>query len=93
MKLFDFAYYEDFGDEWFFQLLPIYPHFALVDLVLQWDDYAATEAFPSIVFCIGPEVLFGFSIRFRRFRISCDFVDFQPRNLAAYRRYKLGDYR
>ena len=93
MKLFDYVHYEDFGHEWYFQLLPFYPKFALIDMVVQWDDFAASEPFPSILFGIGPEVVFGFSIRYKRFQISCDFFDFQPRNLAKYRRWKSGDYR
>jgi hypothetical protein len=93
MKLTDFVHYNDYGDEWYFQVLSNYPWFALIDLVVQWDDYAASEPFPSILFGIGPEVVFGFSIRYKRFQISCDFFDFQPRNLATYRRHKSGDYR
>jgi len=88
MKLFDYVYYEDFGHEWYFQLLQIYPKFALVDCVVQWDDYAATEPFPCILFGIGPYDLFGFSIRFKRFEIRMSFVNLKPRNLEWYRRDK-----
>jgi hypothetical protein len=86
MKLFDYQYYEDFGGEWYFQLLPIYPRFALIDSVIQWDDYPATDLFPCIIFGIGPYDLFGFSFRFRKLEIRLNFLNFKPRNLEWYRR-------
>ena len=92
MKLLDYVHYEDFGHEWYFQLLSCYPKFALVDLVIQWDDYPATEWLPFLIIGIGPRDI-GFSFRWRKFEIRCDVLDFEPRNLAKYRRYKSGDYR
>ena len=86
MKLIDTAYYEDFGHEWYFQILSLYPKFALIDLVVQWDDYEATETFPFLLFGFGPHDVFGFSFRWKRFEIRCDFFEFQPRNLKSYRR-------
>ena len=38
MKLFDYETYEDFGKEFFFQILTT-PKFALLDITVQWDDY------------------------------------------------------
>ena len=92
MKLFDYCHYEDFGDEWYFQLLSIPNKFALIDMVVQWDEYPATEWFPFLIVGIGPRDI-GFSFRWRKFEIRFDVLDFDPRNLAKYRRYKSGDYR
>lgn len=86
MKLFDYQYHEDFGHEWYFQLISIHRRFALVDCVLQWDEYPATDLFPCIIFGIGPYDLFGFTIRFHRFEIRMNFLQFKPRNLEWYRR-------
>ena len=91
MKLFDYCYYEDFGHEWYFQLLPISNRFALIDMCIQWDEYPATEWFPYLLVGIGPRDT-GFSFRWRKFQIRFDMLDFDPRNLASYRRYKSGDY-
>ena len=92
MKLFDYCYYEDFGDEWYFQLLLIPGRFALIDMCIQWDEYPATEWFPYLLVGIGARDI-GFSFRWRKFQIRFDMLDFEPRNLASYRRYKSGDYR
>jgi hypothetical protein len=86
MKLLDYCYYEDFGYEWYFQVLSFYPKFALIDLVVQWDDYPATETLPLLLFGLGPHDVFGFSFRWKQFEMRCDFFEFQPRNLAKYRR-------
>ena len=49
MKLFDYCYYEDFGHEWYFQLLPISTKFALIDMCIQWDDFAPLEWYPYVI--------------------------------------------
>jgi hypothetical protein len=92
MKLFDYCHYEDFGHEWHLQVLSCYPKFALIDMVLQWDDYAAGEWLPFLIIGIGPHDI-GFCFRWRKFEIRFDVLDFEPRCLASYRRYKSGDYR
>jgi len=92
MKLIDYCHYEDYGHEWYFQVLQCYPNFALIDMCIQWDEYPATEWLPFLIVGIGPRDI-GFSFRWRKFEIRFDVLDFQPRNLASYRRYKSGDYR
>ena len=92
MKLLDYCYYEDFGDEWYFQLLPISTKFALIDMVVQWDEFPAPEWLPFLIIGIGPRDI-GFTFRWRKFELRFDVLDFEPRNLAKYRRYKSGDYR
>jgi len=84
MKLFDYETYEDFGKEWFFQVLP-HRKFALLDLTLQWDDYSGVELFPRIDMHIGDTNLFGASIRYRRFYFSFDIIG-SKRDLEWYRR-------
>lgn len=92
MKILDAVTYEDYGKEWFFQLLSHYPKFALIDCRVQWDEYPATEFFPCVLFGFGPHDLFGFSIRYKWFQFTFSFMNFKPRNLNWYRsgeeRYK-----
>jgi hypothetical protein len=81
MKLFDYATYEDYGKEWYFQVLPYYPHFTLFDIRWQWDEFPATEIFPFFIFSIGAHSLCGFSFRWKWFELRVDFIQTQPRNL------------
>ena len=83
MKLFDYETYEDYGKEWFLQILP-HRKFALLDLTLQWDDYSGDELFPRIDINIGNTNLFGVSIRYRRFYFDCDMIGIK-RDLNWYR--------
>jgi len=92
MKLFDYCHYEDFGSEYYIQVLSHYPRFALTDMCIQLDDYHESEWVPSLNIGIGPSNI-GFSFRWRNFGIRFNVLDFNPSNLAAYRRYKSSDYR
>jgi hypothetical protein len=85
MKLFDYETYEDYGKEWFFQVLKS-SKFALVDSVIQWDEFPATEIFPMLLISFGSRSLCGFSFRWKWFQIRCDIIQSQPRNLERYRR-------
>ena len=84
MKLFDYGTYEDFGREWFLQLL-IFPKVTLIDLSVQWDDYGVDGIIPILAVSIGGHRLVGFSFRWGRFEIQCDILDSRPRNLQWYR--------
>ena len=86
MKVFDYAHYEDFGWEGYFQLLSHYPKFALLDVVVQWDEFPATEIFPMLLISFGSRSLCGFSFRWKWFQIKCDMITSSPRNLERYRR-------
>jgi hypothetical protein len=46
MKLFDYETYEDYGKEWFLQILS-HRKYALLDFTLQWDDYSGEEWLPT----------------------------------------------
>ena len=85
MKLLDKEHYEDYGHEWFFQVLTS-PKFALLDVTVQWDDYGGDELFPEISLTIGSRHLFGFYFRWKRFQFVCDIIDWKPRDLMWYRR-------
>lgn len=85
MKLFDYETYEDYGKEWFFQVLTS-RRFALLDLTVQWDEFPATEIFPLLIMSIGSSQLFGFTFRWKWFELSVDVIDTKPRNLEWYRR-------
>ena len=84
MKLFDYEHYEDYGHEWFFQVLTS-RRFALLDFTVQWDDYGGNELFPAISLSIGSSHLFGFFIIYKRFQFSCSIIDTKPRDLRWYR--------
>lgn len=91
MKLFDCTHYNDFGDEWYFQVLTS-RKFALLDATLQWDDYGGDELFPLLILSIGSKSLFGFTFRWKRFEFSFELIDTAPRNLNWYRdRGRYGD--
>ena len=85
LKLFDFEKYEDYGWEFFFQVLTS-PKFALLDVTVQWDEFPAPELFPMLIVNIGSRCLCGFTFRWKWFEISCDIIDTRPRNLEWYRR-------
>ena len=85
MKLFDTEHYEDYGHEWFFQVLPS-RKFALLDITVQWDDYSGDEIFPLLIFSIGNKSLCGFTFRWKRFELCFQLIDTAPRNLEWYRR-------
>ena len=87
MKLFDTEHYEDYGHEWYFQVLPS-RKFALLDITVQWDEFPVTDIFPLLIISIGNIQLFGFTFRWNRFEISVDVIDTKPRNLEWYRREK-----
>ena len=86
MKLFDYETYEDYGKEWFIQILQFYPKFALLDITFQWDEYSGSEIFPMILLSIGSNSLCGVTFRWRKFYFKCDMIDGDPRNLEWYRR-------
>ncbi len=86
MKLLDTCYYEDYGHEWYLQLIQCYPNFALIDSVIQWDEFPATELFPMLLISFGSRSLAGFTFRWKWFEIRFDFLTTAPRNLERYRR-------
>lgn len=85
MKLFDTEHYEDYGHEWFFQVLTS-PKFALLDMTVQWDEYECDDLLPAFQLSIGSSHLFGGFIRYKRFQFDCSIIDWKPRNLEWYRR-------
>ena len=84
MKLFNFATYEDYGKEFYLQLLSHYPHFAFLDVRIQWDEFPATGLFPLLVFSIGSISLCGFSFRYKWFELRLDIFQTSPRDLKKY---------
>ena len=87
MKLFDYETYEDFGKEFFLQVLT-FRKFALLDITVQWDDYGADEIFPAMSLSIGSSHLLGFFIRYKRFQFDLDVITTKPRDLRWYRNNK-----
>ena len=87
MKLFDTEHYEDYGHEWFFQVLTS-RRFALLDFTVQWDDYGLDEIFPEFSLLISSGTLFGFHIRYKRFQFDLDIITVRPRDLRWYKEHK-----
>lgn len=85
MKLFDYETYEDFGKEWFLQVLAS-RKFALLDITFQWDDYGSDAVLPEFSLCISSALLLGFSIRYKRLQFYLDIITARPRDLQWYRR-------
>jgi hypothetical protein len=86
MKLIDTCHYEDYGHEWYLQLLSAYPNFALLDICIQRDDFPATELFPMLLISFGSRSVTGFTFRWKWFEIRVDMFTTAPRNLEMYRR-------
>ena len=85
MKLFDYETYEDYGREWFLQILTIPKKFALLDISVQWDDYGVDGIFPEIAMSIGSHRLCAFCFRWGRFEFQCDIIESRPRDIEWYR--------
>ena len=85
MKLFDHETYEDYGKEWFFQVLTS-RKFALLDITVQWDDFGSDAIFPEFSLCINSATLLAFFIRYKRFEFDLSVITARPRNLQWYRR-------
>ena len=85
LKLFDYETYEDYGTEYFFQVLTS-PKFALLDITVQWDEYECGDLLPAFQLSIGSSHLFGGFIRYKRFQFDCSIIDWKPRDLSWYRR-------
>ena len=87
MKLFDYETHEDFGKEWFFQVLR-FRKFALLDITVQWDDFGSDAILPEFSLCINSALLLGFFVRYKRFQFDLDIITARPRNLEWYRKNK-----
>ena len=87
MKLFDYETYEDFGKEWFFQVLSC-RRFALLDITVQWDDFGPDNILPEFSLCISSGTLLGFFIRYKRFQFDLDVITVRPRDLRWYKEHK-----
>ena len=87
MKLFDYETYEDYGKEWFFQVLSC-RRFALLDITVQWDDFGSDAILPEFSLCISSGTLLGFFIRYKRFQFDLDVITARPRDLRWYRKNK-----
>ena len=85
MKLFDYETYEDFGKEWFFQVLTS-RKFALLDITVQWDDFGSDSILPEFSLCINSGTLLAFFIRYKRFEFDLSVITARPRDLQWYRR-------
>jgi len=87
MKLFHYETYEDFGKEYFLQILT-FRRFALLDITVSWSDFSGDEIFPEFSLMVSSYQLFGFYIRYKRFEFDLSVITTRPRDLRWYRRNK-----
>jgi hypothetical protein len=87
MKLFDYETYEDYGKEWFLQVLSC-RRFALLDITVQWDDFGSDAILPEFSLCISSGTLLGFFIRYKRFQFDFSVIESKPRDLRWYKEHK-----
>ena len=85
MKLFDYETHEDYGWEFFFQVLR-FQKFALLDITVQWDDFGSDSILPEFSLCINSSTLLSFFIRYKRFEFDLSVITARPRDLEWYRR-------
>lgn len=85
MKLFNYAYHNDFGHDWFLQIFKVSNKFCLVDASAQWDEFPVPDFFPLLIFNLGSKSLFGFCFRWKWFELSVTFFAFMPRDLRWYK--------
>ncbi len=85
LKLFDFEKYEDYGWEFFFQVLR-FRKFALLDITVQWDDYGCDSILPEFSLGISSGTLLAFAIQYKRFQFDLSVITTRPRDLQWYRR-------
>jgi len=86
MRLFEYETYEDYGKEWFLQVLTIPKKFALLDITVGWSDFSGDEFFPEFSLMISSNSLFVFRIRYKRFEFDLSVITTKSRDLSWYRR-------
>ena len=84
MKLIDFFTTEDFGQEYYLNILQI-KRFCLIQLNVDIDVYAGTS---GLLVNIGHSSLFGFDLHIWKYSVSIDFISWMCRNLDTYRNYE-----
>ena len=81
MKLIDYLFVEDFGKEYYLNILQI-KRFCLLQLNIDHNEYAGSS---GLLVNIGHSSLFGFDLHIWRYSVSVDVLSWSCRNLITYR--------
>ena len=81
MKLTDYLVVEDFGKEYYLNILQI-KRFCLLQLNIDLNEYAGSS---GLLVNVGHSSLFGFDLHIWRYSVSVDVLSWYCRNLNTYR--------
>ena len=84
MKLIDFFTTEDFGQEYYLNILQI-KRFCLIQFNADIDVCAGTS---GLLVNIGHSSLFGFSLHIWKYSVSIDLISWMCRDLDTHRKYR-----
>ena len=81
MKLTDYLFVEDFGKEYYLNILQI-KRFCLLQLNIDLNEYAGSS---GLLVNVGHTSLFGFDVQIWKYSVSVDVLSWYCRNLNTYR--------
>ena len=81
MKLIDYLVVEDFGKEYYLNILQI-KRFCLLQFNIDLNEYAGSS---GLLVNVGHSSLFGFDLHIWRYSVSVDVLSWYCRNLNTYR--------
>ena len=81
MKLTDYLFVEDFGKEYYLNILQI-KRFCLLQFNIELNEYAGSS---GLLVNVGHTSLFGFDVQIWKYSVSVDVLSWYCRNLNTYR--------
>ena len=81
MKLTDYLFVEDFGKEYYLNILQI-KRFCLLQFNIELNEYAGSS---GLLVNVGHTSLFGFDVQIWKYSVSVDVLSWYCRNLITYR--------
>ena len=84
MKLIDYLHYEDYGHEWYLNILTS-RRFSLIEFAVNWNEYPSPEIFPLLLLSIGSRGLVGFTFSWKSFDFRFECITTCPRHLDKFR--------
>ena len=84
MRLFDYLFIEDYGKEYYLNILQI-KRFCLLQFNIDLNEYAGSS---GLLINVGHSSLLGFDLHIWRYSVSVDALSWSGRNLITYRSYR-----
>ena len=81
MKLIDYLFVEDFGKEYYLNILQI-KRLCLLQFNIELNEYAGSS---GLLVNVGHTSLFGFDVQIWKYSVSVDVLSWYCRNLNTYR--------